>query len=129
MGTVEHGGDLDDQSRGLWADHATRCDHSSLYGARHDHFQPAGHDYGDERGGPYTERDGAGALLRSGVGDGDYPLFGSFLNFYRSMPSQLWSEEFGWMRQIDMNTIVLASAGALLPNGSDPRGTVFPPRG
>ena len=70
VGTVEHGGDLDDQSRGLWADHATRCDHSSLYGARHDHFQPAGHDYGDEHGGPYTERDGAGALLRSGVGDG-----------------------------------------------------------
>jgi hypothetical protein len=57
-----------------------------------------------------------------GSGTGDYPLFGSFLNFYRSMPSQLWSEEFGWMRQIDMNTIVLASAGALLPNGSDPTG-------
>src|SRR5579884_992697 len=53
---------------------------------------------------------------------GDYPLSGSFLNFYRSMPQSLWAREFDWMRQIDMNTIVIGSVGGLRPDSSDPTG-------
>lgn len=53
---------------------------------------------------------------------GDYPLLGSFLNFYRNMPQALWAREFDWMRQISMNTIVVLSVGALRPDSTDPLG-------
>lgn len=52
----------------------------------------------------------------------DYPLMGSFLNFYRNFGEAQWSLEFSRMRQISMNTIVVVSVGALKPDASDPNG-------
>ena len=38
---------------------------------------------------------------------GDFPLLGSFLNFYREMPQALWAKEFDWMAGVS----VLPNAG------------------
>ena len=53
---------------------------------------------------------------------GDYPLMGSFLNFYRNLGQNQWGIEFDRMRQIGMNTIVIVSVGALRPHVPDPLG-------
>ena len=52
----------------------------------------------------------------------DYPLMGSFLNFYRNFGNAHWGLEFDRMRQISMNTIVVVSVGALKADASDPNG-------
>lgn len=38
------------------------------------------------------------------------------------MPQPLWSREFDWMRQVDMDNVVVASLGQLQPNSADPTG-------
>lgn len=53
---------------------------------------------------------------------GDYPLIGSYLNFYRNLGYDHWGIELDRMRQISMNTIVVVSVGALRPDAGDPLG-------
>lgn len=52
----------------------------------------------------------------------DYPLMGSFLNFYRNFGEPQWGLEFNRMRQISMNTIIVVSVGALKSDSSDANG-------
>jgi hypothetical protein len=53
---------------------------------------------------------------------GDFPLLGSFLNFYRDMPQALWAKEFGWMNGVSVNSIIVDALGSLKPDSSDPTG-------
>ena len=53
---------------------------------------------------------------------GDYPLLGSFLNFYRDLTPDLWAKEFDLMRQVNMKTVVVFSVGLLMPDTSDTTG-------
>lgn len=53
---------------------------------------------------------------------GDFPLLGSFLNFYRDMPQALWSKEFDWMASVSINTVVVQAVGSLKPDSSDSTG-------
>lgn len=53
---------------------------------------------------------------------GDFPLGGSFLNFYRNFPLSHWAQEFDWMRQISMSNIVVVAAGGLRPDSADSTG-------
>jgi hypothetical protein len=60
---------------------------------------------------------------------GYFPVFGSFLNFYRNMPQELWAKEFDLMREVDMDTIVVVSVGRLRSSASDPLGYSLSPEG
>jgi hypothetical protein len=53
---------------------------------------------------------------------GDYPLLGSFLNFYRDLTSTLWAKEYDLMQQVNMKTVVIFSVGLLKPDSSDQTG-------
>jgi len=60
---------------------------------------------------------------------GYFPVFGSFLNFYRNMPQELWAKEFDMMREVDMDTIIVVSVGRLRSSASDPLGYSLSPEG
>lgn len=53
---------------------------------------------------------------------GDYPLLGSFLNFYRDLTPALWAKEYDLMQQVNFKTVVIFSVGFLQPDTSDPTG-------
>lgn len=53
---------------------------------------------------------------------GDYPLMGTYLNFYRNLGTAQWGIEFDRMRQISMNTAVIVAVGALRQDPNDPLG-------
>ncbi|MCW5978975.1 MAG: DUF4434 domain-containing protein [Bryobacteraceae bacterium] len=67
--------------------------------------------------------------------DRRFPLRGSFLTFDRDMPHQQWAKELDFMKDVDMDTIVVLSVGRLRSNPSDPlgyslsgQGLLFPSR-
>jgi hypothetical protein len=50
---------------------------------------------------------------------GEFPLGGSFLNFYRDMPQPLWAREFGWMQGAGVRNVVIAAVASLQANSGD----------
>lgn len=60
-----------------------------------------------------------------------YPIRGTFLDFYRSLTPDLWALEFQYMKQINIDTIVIVSVGQLQANsdgtyGLSPNGLLYP---
>ena len=60
-----------------------------------------------------------------------YPIRGTFLDFYRALTPDLWALEFQYMKQINIDTIVIASVGQLQANSDgtyslSPTGLLYP---
>lgn len=65
----------------------------------------------------------ATVTLYSAATSGSYfPVLGTFLNFYRDFTPELWGMEFDYMRQVDIDTIVVVAVGHLRSAASDPFG-------
>ena len=71
---------------------------------------------------PYPHQTARRLTFYSPLAASDYPLMGSFQNFYRNFGEAQWSLAFDRMRQISRNTIVVVSVRALKPDSSDPNG-------
>ena len=65
----------------------------------------------------------------SAIPESAYPIQGTFLNFYRNLTPELWSPEFQYMKDIDINTIVVVSVGHLRTDSTDPLGFSLAPDG
>ncbi|MFN3326987.1 MAG: DUF4434 domain-containing protein [Bryobacteraceae bacterium] len=60
---------------------------------------------------------------------GDFPIFGTFLNFYRALTPELWEQEFLFMRDVQMDTVIVVSVGRLRTYSGDPLGYGLSPEG
>ena len=74
--------------------------------------------------------DPSSASAGSGPGSA-YPIQGTFLNFYRNLTPELWALEFHYMKEININTIVIVSVGQLQQNTDgtyslSPTGLLYP---
>ncbi|MEO7142756.1 MAG: DUF4434 domain-containing protein [Bryobacteraceae bacterium] len=68
-------------------------------------------------------------LFSAGTSGSYFPVLGTFLNFYRDFTPELWGMEFDFMRQVDINTIVVVAVGHLQSDSSDPLGFSVAPDG
>lgn len=60
-----------------------------------------------------------------------YPIRGTFLDFYRDLTPDLWALEFQYMKQINIDTVVIVSVGQLQINADgtyalSPNGLLYP---
>jgi hypothetical protein len=62
------------------------------------------------------------ALAAEASSSSPYPLRGSFLTFDRDMGREGWAKELNFMKQVEMETIVILSVGHLETNAADPLG-------
>jgi hypothetical protein len=58
-----------------------------------------------------------------------YPIQGTFLNFYRDLTPELWKLEFQYMKDVDIDTVVVLSVGHLRPDSNDASGYSLAPDG
>ncbi len=60
---------------------------------------------------------------------GDFPVFGTFINFYRALTPELWAKEFQYMRDVQMDIVIVVSVGHLRTYTGDPLGYGLAPDG